>query len=90
MLNRRYEPCLPTIATKVPTGPEWLHELKHDGFRLIVHRDGDRVHLFTRRGFDWSRRFPRVIDEARRLKPRMFVIDAEARALGCLSVLALF
>lgn len=59
-------------------GPEWLHELKHDGFRLIVYRDGVRVRLFTRRGYDWSRRFPRIIDQARRLKPRMFVIDAEA------------
>ena len=78
MPKRAYEPCLPTVATKVPTGAEWLHELKHDGFRLIVHREGDRVRLFTRRGFDWSRRFPRIIDQARGLKPQRFVIDAEA------------
>jgi ATP-dependent DNA ligase len=74
--SRPYEPCLPTIATIVPTGSDWVHELKHDGFRLIIHRDGDRVQLFTRRGYDWSGRFPRIIDQARRLKPHMFVIDA--------------
>jgi bifunctional non-homologous end joining protein LigD len=76
--SRVYEPCLPTVATKVPTGPEWLHELKHDGIRLIVHREVGRVRLFTRLGYDWSGRFPRIIDQARRLKRRMFVIDAEA------------
>jgi bifunctional non-homologous end joining protein LigD len=80
--SRLYEPCLPTIATKVPTGPEWLHELKHDGFRIIVQRDGDAVRVTTRRGYDWSRRFPRIIAEARRLKPRAFVIDAEAVFCG--------
>jgi bifunctional non-homologous end joining protein LigD len=61
MPPRPYEPRLPTVATKVPTGPEWLHELKHDGFRLLIHRDGDAVRLFTRRGFEWTHRFPRVI-----------------------------
>ena len=45
MPKRVYEPCLPTVATKVPTGSEWLHELKHDGFRLLIHRDGDDVRL---------------------------------------------
>jgi bifunctional non-homologous end joining protein LigD len=73
-----YQPCLPIVAATVPVGPEWLHELKHDGFRLIITRDGDRVRLFTRRGYEWSHRFPRIIDQARRLKPGMFVIDAEA------------
>jgi bifunctional non-homologous end joining protein LigD len=43
-----YQPCIPTRATKVPSHPDWLHEVKHDGFRLIVSRDGDRVRLFTR------------------------------------------
>jgi ATP-dependent DNA ligase len=68
MPKRVYEPCLPTVATEVPTGPEWLHELKHDGFRLLIHRDSDDVRLFTRRGYDWTHRFPRVIDQARRLR----------------------
>jgi ATP-dependent DNA ligase len=82
MPARPYEPCLPTVASKVPTGPEWLHELKHDGFRLLIHRDGDAVRLFTRRGYEWTHRFPRVMDQARRLRPSAFVIDAEAVFCG--------
>jgi len=42
---KAFEFCLPTNATKVPAGPEWLHEIKHDGFRIRVERDGDRVRL---------------------------------------------
>jgi ATP-dependent DNA ligase len=43
-------PCLPTASKRVPTGPEWIHEIKHDGYRLIVRRDFDRVRLYSRRG----------------------------------------
>jgi bifunctional non-homologous end joining protein LigD len=37
---RPFAPCIPTRTTKVPSGPDWLHEIKHDGYRLIVQRDG--------------------------------------------------
>jgi bifunctional non-homologous end joining protein LigD len=40
------EPCLPTISLNVPSGPGWAHELKHDGFRFICRRDGERVVAF--------------------------------------------
>jgi bifunctional non-homologous end joining protein LigD len=53
-----YEPCIPTRGTKVPAGPEWIHEIKHDGYRLVVVRDGARVRLFTRNGYDWTARYP--------------------------------
>jgi ATP-dependent DNA ligase len=43
MLKSPFEPCLPTRGTKVPDRPEWIHEIKHDGYRLIVQRDGKRV-----------------------------------------------
>ena len=39
-------PCFPTKATKPPSGPLWLHEIKHDGFRLIARKDGKRVRLY--------------------------------------------
>jgi ATP-dependent DNA ligase len=45
-------PCIPTRAYKVPSGPGWVHEIKHDGYRLQVRRDADTVRLFTRRGYD--------------------------------------
>ena len=38
----------------VRSGPEWPHEIKYDGFRLPVERDGDRVRLITRGGYDWT------------------------------------
>jgi len=46
------EPCLPSSAKAPPSGPGWLHEIKHDGFRIIARRDGAGVRLFTRRGHD--------------------------------------
>jgi ATP-dependent DNA ligase len=51
-------PCIPTLAFKPPSGPDWVHEIKHDGYRLIVRRDGAAVRLFTRRGYDWTDRYP--------------------------------
>jgi bifunctional non-homologous end joining protein LigD len=53
-------PCIPTRAYKVPSGPDWVHEIKHDGYRLQVRRDGDTVRLFTRRGYDWTGRYPAI------------------------------
>jgi len=42
-------PCLPTLTHVVPHGPQWVHEVKHDGFRFINRRDGDRVRDGARR-----------------------------------------
>ena len=73
-------PCQPIVAKEPPTGPGWAHELKHDGYRLQIHvRDG-RVKLYTINGADWSRRYPRIIAEAARLK-HSAVIDAEVVCL---------
>ena len=46
MPQRLFEPCIPTRGTKVPTGPDWIHEIKHDGYRLIVQKDHKRVRLW--------------------------------------------
>jgi ATP-dependent DNA ligase len=80
-MRSTFEPCIPTRATTVPAGPDWLHEIKHDGYRLIVQREGDRVRLFTRRGYDWSDRFPLIVEAALKLRSRSFVIDGEAVVL---------
>jgi len=77
-----FEPCIPTKATKVPDRPEWIHEVKHDGYRLIVKRDGKRVRLFTRNGHDWSGRFPLITEAALRDRNSSFVLDGEAVLLG--------
>ena len=56
----------PTKAIKVPAGPEWLHEIKQDGFRIRVERDGDRVRLITRGGYDRTKRYPWIVEAARK------------------------
>jgi bifunctional non-homologous end joining protein LigD len=71
------EPMIPSAVANAPSGDAWLHEVKHDGFRLIVWKAGNRVRLFTRRGFDWSHRYPRIMAAAKRVD-RTFVIDGEA------------
>jgi ATP-dependent DNA ligase len=59
-------PCIPTRAPKPPAGPDWVHEIKHDGYRLQVRRDGDTVRLFTRRGHDWTERYPAIANAHQR------------------------
>jgi ATP-dependent DNA ligase len=61
-----FQPCIPTRGTKVPHHADWIHEIKQDGFRLIVQRDMDRVRLFTRNGYDWTSRYPLIVEAARR------------------------
>src|SRR3954464_1080231 len=71
------EPCRPSKATAPHSGPEWVHEIKHDGFRLMVRREGSRVRCFTRGGYDWADRFPAIVEAAGRLKAQSFMIDGE-------------
>jgi ATP-dependent DNA ligase len=79
---KAFEFCLPTTGAKVPAGPEWLHEIKYDGFRLRVERDGDRVRLITRGGHDWTKRYPWIVEAALKNRIKQFVIDGEAVVLG--------
>ena len=72
------EPCIPTRADTPPVGPNWIHEIKHDGYRLIVRKKDGRVRLFTRRGFDWTDRFPLIRDAVAGLRSNALVIDGEA------------
>jgi bifunctional non-homologous end joining protein LigD len=66
----------------VPSGQEWFHEVKYDGYRLRAERDGDRVRLITRGGYDWTRRFPWIAEAALKNRRKQFVIDGEAVILG--------
>ena len=76
------QPCIATESTKVPAGPGWVHEIKHDGYRMQLRKEGDRVRLFTRRGFDWTERYRRPIEAARALKARSCTIDGEMVVAG--------
>jgi bifunctional non-homologous end joining protein LigD len=64
---------IPTRGTKVPAGPDWIHEIKHDGYRLIVQREGARVRLFNRNGNDWTARYPSIVEAAPRNRQTSFV-----------------
>jgi bifunctional non-homologous end joining protein LigD len=72
------EPCQPSKAAAPPSGSDWVHEIKHDGYRLMVRRGGSRVRCFTRRGNDWSDRFPAIVEAASRIRAASFLIDCEA------------
>ena len=72
------EPCLPTAARVPPSGPGWLHEIKHDGYRLMARLEGRRTRLFSRRGHDWTERFPRIRAALAVLRARSATIDGEA------------
>src|SRR5262249_46084724 len=74
------EPCLPSPAKKPPRGPGWLHEIKHDGFRLLARRDPAGVRLFTRNGHDWSARFALIREAVGLLPTRSCLIAGEAIA----------
>src|SRR6516165_7828613 len=79
---KSFEFCIPIRGTQVPAGPEWYHEIKYDGFRLRVERDGDRVRLITRGGYDWTKRYPWIAEAARKIRQNRFVLDGEAVILG--------
>jgi ATP-dependent DNA ligase len=78
---RRFERCLTRPAKKPPAGPGWIHEIKHDGFRIVAHRDGDGVRLITRNGFDFADRFPLIVESIAALPARSCVLDGEAIAV---------
>jgi bifunctional non-homologous end joining protein LigD len=69
-------PCRPTVSQRPPRGFGWVHELKHDGYRLQIHvRDG-RVKLYTMNAADWAKRYPRIVEQAAKIKGSA-IIDAE-------------
>jgi len=82
MPNIAFEPCLPTRGPKVPTGPDWIHEVKYDGYRMLVARKDTRVRLFSRNGHDWTERYPWIVEAALKNRQKHFVIDGEAVLLG--------
>src|SRR6266511_4686972 len=73
-------PCLPSKTDKLPSGSQWLHEIKHDGFRVMARKDGAKVRLYSRPGNDLTYRFPLIVESLARLRSRSCIIDGEAVA----------
>jgi bifunctional non-homologous end joining protein LigD len=81
MLNG-FDFCVPTRGLNVPADPDWLHEIKYDGYRLRLERDGDRVRLITKGGYNWTDRYPWIVEAALKNRHKQFVIDGEAVVLS--------
>ena len=67
------EPCLPSPADKPPSGSNWIHEIKHDGYRLMARLDPVGIRLITRRGNDWTTHYALVVEAVNHLKVRSCV-----------------
>jgi bifunctional non-homologous end joining protein LigD len=76
------EPCLPSPAPTPPAGDGWIHEIKLDGFRMLARRDGAGVRLLTRRGIDWTTRYPAIAAAIAALACRSCLIDGEVVICG--------
>jgi bifunctional non-homologous end joining protein LigD len=77
----RYPFSRPTKADEVPTGPDWIHEIKYDGYRMMLIREQDHVRLISRSGLDWTQQFPLIVAAALKLYQKHFVIDGEVVVL---------
>ena len=78
MLNAFIQPSLPVQKETPPTGPEWMHEVKLDGFRVQIH-SGPKPIIFSRNGLDLTQRFGSVARGLAKLKAA--IIDAEIVSL---------
>jgi bifunctional non-homologous end joining protein LigD len=78
MVLRFIEPCLPSPADRPPSGSNWIHEIKHDGYRMMARRDCVGIRLLTRNGDDWAQKYPLIVESVNHLTVRSCLIDGEA------------
>ena len=74
-------PELATLVDRAPSGEEWLHEMKYDGYRILARIDHGRVTLASRNGRDWTTNFPAVTEAAGRLPVERAILDGEVAVL---------
>jgi bifunctional non-homologous end joining protein LigD len=75
------QPCRPTLVANPPAGPGWLHEAKHDGYRLLARKQGEDVALWTRYGTDFTDRLRGIAEAVRSLPVDSVLLDGEAVVL---------
>ena len=66
----------------VPAGPDWIHEVKYDGYRLRVEQQRRPGTAASKNGLDWTKRYPWIVETARKTKKKQFILDGEAVVLG--------
>jgi bifunctional non-homologous end joining protein LigD len=76
------EPCLPTNTPQPPTGTAWVHEIKHDGIRVIARKSETGVRLYSRPGNDLTERFPLIAEAVAHLRARSCLLNGEAVSCG--------
>jgi bifunctional non-homologous end joining protein LigD len=72
-------PQLTQLAESAPAGPQWLHEIKLDGFRMAARIEGGRAQLLTRTGLDWTDKYPSVIAALAKVQAKAAYLDGERR-----------
>jgi ATP-dependent DNA ligase len=75
-------PCEPALVNRPPAGAGWLHEVKRDGFRILVRKLGERAKAWSRRGADFTARFASIAGAVRGLAADEALIDGEAACSG--------
>ena len=70
-------PCIPTTAKAIPQGDAWLHEPKLDGYRFQIVKDGRQVKLYSRSGYDWTKRLAPLAEALAGIRCQSAVIDGE-------------
>lgn len=81
-IPRFVKPQLATLVDDVPTGNDWLHEIKYDGYRAMIAVKGGAVKLFTRNGLDWTDKFGPLVEAIAALDLPPALIDGEIVAFG--------
>src|ERR1700722_8164188 len=70
-------PQLTKLSTKAPSGEQWIHEIKFDGYRMAARIDQGKVKLLTRSGLDWTAKYPATAAAFAELKVKSAYIDGE-------------
>jgi bifunctional non-homologous end joining protein LigD len=71
------KPGLAKLVDETPQGPEWIHEMKYDGYRVIAYLEADKITLRTRNDLDWTSRFQKIADTLRKIEKRSTILDGE-------------
>ena len=76
-LPKWIKPQLTRLVDAPPDGPEWLHEIKFDGYRMHARLDRGAVRLLTRTGLDWTHKYPAIASAASALQATQAYLDGE-------------
>src|ERR1700689_5831352 len=81
MAHADYVPQLATLVAEAPSGDEWLHEIKFDGYRIGARVRKGAVALYTRNGNDWTATFPEIVEAVKKLGVDDALLDGEVAVL---------